>query len=127
MGRGISTYKGKSAIVARADLGLVSVDIDLGMPSRTAPAVASYYTVVRPAYGFLVDQLDGSIRLWLSHCNVSSCYRPRSVDDPITPGERSLFVRNEDQSLLAIEIVGYVPRLLCDWVPAGVLWAPGLR
>lgn len=59
------THKRETAVVACANLGLVGVDIDLGMASRTTSAVAGNYAVVSPTYGLLVNELNGRIRLGL--------------------------------------------------------------
>ena len=112
--RAASTHKGKSAVVASADLGLVGVDKDSGMPGRAASTVAGHYLVVRPPYRLLVNELNGGIWFWLrgvlaslSDCT-NSCSEQRNA-----PGGRSRFVRNAGRSLLASEVFGCVPRFRC--------------
>ena len=58
-------YKGQTAVVARSNLGLVRVDVDLGMPRWPAAAVAGDDALVRPPHRLLVDELNGRVRLWL--------------------------------------------------------------
>ena len=59
------TYKGQPAVSAGGNLGLVRVDKDPGVASRTTTTVARYDTVVRPPYRLLVDEFDGRVWLWL--------------------------------------------------------------
>lgn len=66
------TYEWKSAVVADGNLGLVSVDEDARVSSRTAATVARHHTVVRPANRLLVDELYGSVARRLSHGNSSA-------------------------------------------------------
>ena len=65
----MTTYKGKTAVRAPADLRLIGVDEDARVAEGTAAAVAGHDAVVRPADGLLVDQVDGSIwaRLFTRH------------------------------------------------------------
>lgn len=55
------TYKWQAAVCAPADLGLISVDKDPGVPQRAASSVARYGAVMCPADGLLVDELNGGI------------------------------------------------------------------
>lgn len=55
------TYKWQATVCAPANLGLISVDKDPGVPQRSASSVARYGAVVCPADGLLVDELNGSI------------------------------------------------------------------
>jgi hypothetical protein len=56
------TYKRQPAVTARRDLGLVRVDVNLGVSGRPTASVAGYDPVVRPPHRLLVDELDGSVR-----------------------------------------------------------------
>lgn len=49
-------YKGSSAVVARGNLGLVSVDKDPWVTSRAAAAIACHNSVVGPGDRHLVYQ-----------------------------------------------------------------------
>jgi hypothetical protein len=51
----------KTAVCAPADLRLIHVDEDSWVAERTAASVAGYGAVVCPAYGLLVNELDGCV------------------------------------------------------------------
>jgi hypothetical protein len=63
---GIS-YKRQAAIAANSNLGLVGVDKDPGMAFRTTTTVAGNNSLVSPCDWLLVDHLNSSLRLRLSH------------------------------------------------------------
>jgi len=78
------TYEWKSAVCAPADLGLVYVDEDPWVSERATASVTRYGTVVRPANGLLVDELDRGVWARLHNslsAHVSSLYKrpPSSV------------------------------------------------
>ena len=53
------TYVWRSAVAAHGNFCLVGVDVDLGMASRAATAVACYDAVVRPLDRHLVNEFHG--------------------------------------------------------------------
>jgi hypothetical protein len=53
--------KRNTAVCAPADLRLIHIDEDPGVPERTTASVAGYGAVVCPADGLLVDELDGGV------------------------------------------------------------------
>jgi len=90
--RAASTHKGKSAVVASADLGLVGVDKDSGMSGRAASTVAGHYLVVRPPYRLLVNELNGGIWFWLRGvlASLSDCTNSCSEQRKRTWREKSV-------------------------------------
>lgn len=56
-------YVGDAAVAAVCNLGLVSVDVDLGMSRRATAAITDDHAVMGPSHRLLVNQLNGS--LWL--------------------------------------------------------------
>lgn len=62
------TYEGKTAIAARADLGSVCVDKNLGVTSRAATTLTSNNSIVSPSHRLLVNHLHRRLRLGLSIC-----------------------------------------------------------
>lgn len=57
----METYEWKSTVCAPADLGLIYVDEDPWVSERATASVTGYSTVVRPANGLLVDELDSGV------------------------------------------------------------------
>jgi hypothetical protein len=53
------THKGKTAVAAGSNLGLVSVNEDTGVTQRAAAAVTADNSLVGPAHGLHVDKFDG--------------------------------------------------------------------
>lgn len=77
-GRGIlpDTHEWKTAVTTNSDLGLVRVDKDLGVASRTLASFTSHDPLVRPPHRLLVNHLHRALRLRL--CNVSALVRSLS-------------------------------------------------
>ena len=65
----MATYERKTAVAAGGNLGLVSVDKDLGVTERTTAAVTADDSLVGPADGLLVDKFDSGHRLGLQAYN----------------------------------------------------------
>ena len=72
----MGTYERKTAVAAGGDLGLVGVEVDLGMAQGTTAAVASDDMLLRPADRLSVDELNGSVGLGLDRRLVSICIHP---------------------------------------------------
>lgn len=64
----LGTYVGNTAVGAPADLGLVGVDEDARVAERTSAAVARDDLLLGPAYGLLVNEVDGCQRSRLCGC-----------------------------------------------------------
>lgn len=65
------TYIGSTTVTAHSDFWLVGVDVDLGVASRAATAIARNDAVVRPPDRLLMDEFYGSVRLWLDSARVN--------------------------------------------------------
>lgn len=59
------TYKWKTTVAADGNFGLVGVDKDLGMPSRTFTSLTSHNPIMGPPYRLLVHHLHRALRLRL--------------------------------------------------------------
>jgi hypothetical protein len=93
----------KTAVCAPADLRLIYVDEDPGVAERTTASVAFYGTVVCPADGLLVDELDGGVWTGLHHIisanallifssipsSLFSWYEPHTQSPPLCHLERT--------------------------------------
>lgn len=60
-----TAYVWQPTVIANRDLGFVGIDENLGVTSGTTTTIAGDDTVVRPADGLLVDELDGGVGLGL--------------------------------------------------------------
>lgn len=68
----METYEWKSTVCAPADLRLIYVDKDPWVSERATASVTGYSTVVRPANGLLVDELDRGV--WARLYDFMSAY-----------------------------------------------------
>lgn len=59
------SYERQSAVTAGSNLGLVGVDIDSGVAKRAATTITADDSLLCPADGLLVDELNGGIGLGL--------------------------------------------------------------
>jgi len=104
----------KSTVCAPADLGLIYVDEDPWVSERATASVTGYGTVVRPANGLLVDELDRGVwaRLILHNALLKSWPTHRNLPRVLAPRPNALVVRR----LFNPQLLGCLWRLLQDLV-----------
>jgi hypothetical protein len=74
------THKWQPAVLAGADHRLVCVDEDPRMSQWTTAAVTGDSPLLGPSHGLFMDQLDGSIWLWLKHAmSVPGCQKSKEI------------------------------------------------
>ena len=72
----LGAYKWEPAVSARADLRLVDIDEDPRVSERATSTIALYDTLVNPADGLLVNEVDSRIWSGLRECTLANPSTP---------------------------------------------------